>query len=66
MEGAGFGNNPTALMVTRGCNEIKKMAVALGARPSTLAGLSGIGGLMLTCFGPASRNRSVGVRVRYS
>jgi glycerol-3-phosphate dehydrogenase len=64
VEGAGFGYNPTALLITRGCNEIRKLAVALGAKPSTLAGLSGIGDLMLTAFGPASRNRSVGVRVR--
>lgn len=63
VEGAGFGYNPTAMVVTRGCSEMKKMAVALGAKQSTLAGLSGIGDLMLTCFGPASRNRSVGVRI---
>jgi hypothetical protein len=63
VEGAGFGYNPTALLVTRGCSEMKRMAVALGAQPATLAGLSGIGDLMLTCFGPASRNRSVGVRI---
>ena len=42
---------------------MKRLAVALGAKEATLAGLSGIGDLMLTCFGPASRNRSVGVRI---
>ena len=63
VEGAGFGYNPTAMVVTRGLNEIKRLAVALGAQPSTLSGLSGVGDLMLTCFGPASRNRSVGVRI---
>jgi glycerol-3-phosphate dehydrogenase len=64
VEGSGMGYNPTAMVVTRGCHEIKLLACALGARAETLAGLSGIGDLMLTCFGPASRNRSVGVRVR--
>lgn len=43
VEGAGFGYNPTAMLVTRGCSEMKKLAVALGARPETLSGLSGIG-----------------------
>lgn len=43
VEGVGMGYNPTALIVTRGCSEIKKLAVKLGARPETLSGLSGIG-----------------------
>jgi glycerol-3-phosphate dehydrogenase (NAD+) len=43
VEGVGLGYNPTALVVTRGCSEIKKLAVKLGARPETLSGLSGIG-----------------------
>jgi glycerol-3-phosphate dehydrogenase (NAD+) len=61
--GMGLHKNTAALIVTRGCNEMKKLAVKMGARPSTLAGLSGIGDLMLTCFGGASRNRTVGVRL---
>jgi len=62
-EGMGFKLNTAALLVTRGCSEMRKLATTLGAKPQTLSGLSGIGDLMLTCFGPASRNRSVGVRL---
>jgi len=62
-EGMGFKLNTAALIITRGCSEMKKLAVALGARPATVSGLSGIGDLMLTCFGGASRNRTVGVRL---
>ncbi len=62
-QGLGFGLNTAAFLVTRGCAEMKKLALARGAKDSTLAGLSGIGDLMLTCFGPASRNRTVGVRL---
>lgn len=62
-EGMGFGMNTSALIVTRGCSELKKLAVALGARSDTVSGLSGIGDLMLTCFGGASRNKSVGLRL---
>jgi len=62
-EGMGFKLNTAALLVTRGCSEMRKLAVTLGAKPATLSGLSGIGDLMLTCFGAASRNRSVGVRL---
>ncbi len=62
-QGLGFGLNTAAFLVTRGCSEMKKLALARGAKESTLAGLSGIGDLMLTCFGPASRNRTVGVRL---
>jgi len=63
VEGMGLGLNSTALLVTRGCNEMKKLSIAHGARPETLSGLSGIGDLMLTCFGKASRNRTVGCRL---
>jgi len=62
-EGIGYSYNTASLVVTRGCAEMKKLAVAKGAKENTLAGLSGIGDLMLTCFGPASRNRTVGVRL---
>ena len=50
-------------MITRGCREMNLLAIAMGAKPHTLAGLAGIGDLMLTCFGPLSRNRTVGVRL---
>lgn len=50
VEGAGFGYNPTAMLVTRGCSEMKKLAVALGARPETLSGLSGIGRLVIVNY----------------
>eukprot|EP00040_Diaphanoeca_grandis_P015581 m.79637 g.79637 ORF g.79637 m.79637 type:complete len:349 (+) comp25233_c0_seq5:195-1241(+) len=63
VEGMGLGLNTTALLVTRGCNEMQKLSVAHGARPETLNGLSGIGDLMLTCFGKMSRNRTVGSRL---
>jgi len=62
-EGYGLGMNSLAAIVTRGCHEMTKLAVKLGARPETLSGLSGIGDLMLTCYGSLSRNRSVGVRL---
>lgn len=62
-EGLGLGMNSMAALVTRGCSEMKRLAMAMGARPETLAGLSGIGDLMLTCFGSLSRNRTVGVRL---
>eukprot|EP01137_Pigoraptor_chileana_P020147 Opistho-2@82135 len=62
-EGLGFGFNTMAALVTRGCFEMRKLAIAMGGRPETLAGLSGVGDLMLTGFGNLSRNRTVGVRL---
>jgi glycerol-3-phosphate dehydrogenase (NAD(P)+) len=58
--GAGLGHNSTAALITRGIAEITRLAVACGARRETLAGLSGVGDLVLTCTGSLSRNRSVG------
>ena len=58
--GVGLGHNSTAALITRGIAEITRLAVACGARRETLAGLSGIGDLVLTCTGSLSRNRSVG------
>jgi glycerol-3-phosphate dehydrogenase (NAD(P)+) len=58
--GAGLGHNSTAALITRGIAEITRLAAACGARRETLAGLSGIGDLVLTCTGSLSRNRSVG------
>jgi len=62
-EGLGLGMNSRAGLVTRGCAEMKRVALAMGAKPETLSGLTGIGDLMLTCFGTLSRNRTVGVRL---
>jgi glycerol-3-phosphate dehydrogenase (NAD(P)+) len=58
--GTGLGHNSTAALITRGIAEITRLAVACGARRETLAGLSGVGDLVLTCTGSLSRNRSVG------
>jgi glycerol-3-phosphate dehydrogenase (NAD(P)+) len=58
--GVGLGHNSTAALITRGIAEITRLAVACVARRETLAGLSGIGDLVLTCTGSLSRNRSVG------
>jgi len=58
--GVGLGFNSTAALITRGIAEITRLAVACGARRETLAGLSGVGDLVLTCTGSLSRNRTVG------
>ncbi len=61
--GMGLGHNSAAAIITRGVAEITRLAVACGGRRETLAGLSGLGDLVLTCTGPLSRNRSVGVEL---
>lgn len=61
--GLGLGNNTMAALVTRGLAEITRLAVALGANPRTLAGLAGMGDLVLTCTGALSRNRQVGIEL---
>ncbi|MGB8537474.1 MAG: NAD(P)H-dependent glycerol-3-phosphate dehydrogenase [Acidobacteriaceae bacterium] len=61
--GLGLGYNSAAAIITRGVAEITRLAVACGGRRETLAGLSGLGDLVLTCTGPLSRNRSVGVEL---
>lgn len=63
VEGLGLGHNSLAALVTRGLAEISRLACALGGRRETLAGLSGLGDLVLTCTGSLSRNRQVGVRL---
>jgi glycerol-3-phosphate dehydrogenase (NAD(P)+) len=63
IEGISYGYNTTAALITRGLHEIRKLSVALGGRSETLAGLAGIGDLVLTCTGSLSRNRSVGVEL---
>jgi glycerol-3-phosphate dehydrogenase (NAD(P)+) len=59
--GAGLGENARAALITRGLAELSRLAVALGGRAQTVMGLSGLGDLLLTCTGPASRNFSLGV-----
>jgi glycerol-3-phosphate dehydrogenase (NAD(P)+) len=59
--GLGLGNNTQAALITRGLAEITRLAVAMGGQPMTLAGLAGLGDLVLTCSGGLSRNRQVGI-----
>ena len=59
----GLGHNTIAALITRGLAEITRLAVACGARRETLAGLAGMGDLVLTCTGGLSRNRTVGVEL---
>jgi len=63
LEGLGYGHNTAAALLTRGLHEITRLAVALGGQRSTLAGLAGLGDLVLTCTGGLSRNRQVGVEL---
>ncbi len=59
-DGAGFGDNTKAAIMTRGIYEITRLGVQLGAQPRTFAGLSGMGDLIVTCMSRQSRNRYVG------
>jgi glycerol-3-phosphate dehydrogenase (NAD(P)+) len=61
--GLGLGANTMAALVTRGLAEITRLAVAAGGQPLTLAGLAGLGDLVLTCHGELSRNRTVGFQL---
>jgi glycerol-3-phosphate dehydrogenase (NAD(P)+) len=60
VDGMGFGHNTRAALITRGLAEIAKVAMARGGSALTLAGLAGMGDLVLTCTGELSRNRTVG------
>jgi glycerol-3-phosphate dehydrogenase (NAD(P)+) len=60
VEGRGLGANAAAALVTRGFAEMARLGQAMGAELETLTGLSGLGDLALTCYGPLSRNRSLG------
>ncbi|MFZ0705114.1 MAG: NAD(P)H-dependent glycerol-3-phosphate dehydrogenase [Candidatus Korobacteraceae bacterium] len=60
-DGLGLGHNSVAALITRGLAEITRLVVACGGRQDTMAGLAGLGDLVLTCTGGLSRNRSVGV-----
>jgi glycerol-3-phosphate dehydrogenase (NAD(P)+) len=59
-DGLGYGYNSRAALITRGLSEIARLAAHKGANPLTVAGLSGMGDLVLTCTGELSRNRTVG------
>ncbi len=61
--GLGFGHNTRAALITRGLAEMRRLGQAMGARPTTFAGLAGMGDLVLTCTGDLSRNRTVGYRL---
>ena len=60
-QGRGLGDNARAALITRGFAEMARLGTALGARPETLTGLSGLGDLVLTCAGEQSRNMSLGI-----
>lgn len=62
-DGLGLGHNSIAGLITRGLAEITRLVVACGGRAETMAGLAGLGDLVLTCTGSLSRNRSVGVEL---
>ncbi len=61
--GLGYAQNSMAALITRGLAEINRVGVALGGDPTTFAGLSGMGDLVLTCSGELSRNRTVGMEI---
>src|SRR2546427_1511031 len=63
VEGLGLGHNALAALITRGLAEVTRLACAAGGRRETLAGLSGLGDLVLTCTGHLSRNRHVGIEL---
>jgi glycerol-3-phosphate dehydrogenase (NAD(P)+) len=63
LHGMGLGHNSMAALITRGLAEMTRLAVAMGGRQQTLAGLAGLGDLVLTCTGDLSRNRMLGVEL---
>jgi glycerol-3-phosphate dehydrogenase (NAD(P)+) len=62
-DGLGLGENARAGLITRGLAELSRLAIALGAVPGTLAGLAGLGDLVLTCTGALSRNHALGMEL---
>jgi len=60
-DGMQLGLNARAGLITRGLNEMLRLAAAIGAKPETLMGLAGLGDLVLTCTGDLSRNRRLGL-----
>jgi glycerol-3-phosphate dehydrogenase (NAD(P)+) len=65
VEGLGLGHNALAALITRGLAELSRVAVAEGGQRDTLAGLAGLGDLVLTCTGNLSRNRRVGIELAH-
>jgi len=65
LHGLGLGHNAMAALITRGLAEMTRLAVAMGGKQQTLAGLAGLGDLVLTCTGDLSRNRTVGVELAH-
>jgi glycerol-3-phosphate dehydrogenase (NAD(P)+) len=63
LHGMGLGHNAMAALITRGLAEMTRLAVAMGGRQQTLAGLAGLGDLVLTCTGDLSRNRTLGIEL---
>jgi glycerol-3-phosphate dehydrogenase (NAD(P)+) len=63
VDGLGLGHNARAALITRGLAEMTRLAMAMGARPETLAGLAGMGDLILTCTSDLSRNRRLGTEL---
>jgi glycerol-3-phosphate dehydrogenase (NAD(P)+) len=63
VDGLGLGHNAQAALITRGLAEISRLAVAAGGERESLAGLAGMGDLVLTCTGELSRNRHVGIEL---
>lgn len=61
--GLGFGDNTKAMLMTRGLTEMARLGVSLGAKKDTLAGLSGIGDLIVTCTSMHSRNNRAGILI---
>ncbi len=63
IDGIGAGDNAKAALLSRGLAEITRLGVAMGAKPQTFAGLTGLGDLVTTCISPKGRNRSFGERI---
>ena len=63
IDASGLGSNLKAAYVTRGLHEITLLGLALGAKPATFAGLSGVGDMLTTCYSPLSRNYRLGTRL---
>ena len=62
-DGAGYGDNAKAALITRGLAEIRRLGLAMGAQPATFAGLAGIGDVVVTCTSRHSRNRALGQQI---
>jgi len=62
-DGMGFGDNAKAAMMTRGITEMSRLGIAMGAKPETFSGLTGLGDLIVTCTSMHSRNRRCGILI---